>query len=465
MIDDERSSVGSETGARSSISGSETDASVSISVVVRVRPLTPAERKAGYKSTWEQQGGSIWQGSPGLLQRAVVPTQVYSFDHVFGANESTSDIHRAVAESRVARLLQGYNATVFAYGQTSSGKTSTVRGMEGQEGLITLCMRQVIEGVAAQRTLASGREVRWGMRISYLEIYNEAINDLLTGQTNLNVYEKKGGGNMIQDLHEETVTDLRGVEGVLRVGDGNRHIGATAHNEASSRAHTVFRLLLECCAADGGQIIFTSELNLVDLAGSERASAHARGPAGAVGVRGKDARQTEGGHINKSLLILSTVIHKLSEVYSSISLYLSISIYISISTSIHMSMSISISICKDIYGCLSLYLALDLSRSLSHTHAHTHIHVCANIHTPTDSHKSTRTQTFMCVRVYACVRACVCVWHSAQAATAGHVPFEMYSTTDFLGSNPIESEERVKIWIGTNSRLPRPSTVGSLVLA
>ncbi|KAJ3276864.1 hypothetical protein HDV01_002919 [Terramyces sp. JEL0728] len=124
------------------------------------------------------------------------------------------------------------------------------------------------------------------LRVSYVEIYNEVIKDLLKpGNENLKIHQNPNGEIFVGDLTEHVVASLTDVENLLSVGDSNRHIGETNMNEKSSRSHTIFRM------------------NLVDLAGSERV-----GHTGAEGIRLK-----EGGHINKSLLALSTVISKLSE--------------------------------------------------------------------------------------------------------------------------------------------------------
>eukprot|EP00965_Chrysotila_dentata_P243957 6205703-Pleurochrysis_carterae.AAC.3 len=175
--------------------GSDSDGPASISVVVRLRPLTSAEVKAGQTDVWKHDGEKIWQRAPG--RGSIIPQQVYSFDQIFSQTDTTEVIYRACAQWRVARVLQGYNATVFAYGQTSSGKTTTVRGMEGQEGLVPLCTRQLLADVSCQTNM------RCVVSMSYMEIYNETIGDLLTGQTGLSIFEKKTGGIFVQDLTEE----------------------------------------------------------------------------------------------------------------------------------------------------------------------------------------------------------------------------------------------------------------------
>jgi len=278
-----------------------------ISVLIRVRPLTTAER--GQPNVWKHDRQSIWQSVPAGPGRTTVPAQTYSFDRIFGPNETTAQIYDECVHERVVRLLAGYNSTVFAYGQTSSGKTTTIRGDEMREGLIPLCVRQVLDAVSAANR-QSPTSHTWSVKMSYMEIYNETIGDLLSGQTNLQMFEKKGGGLHVQDLREEVVTDWKRADVLLQAGDENKHVGCTLHNDKSSRAHTVFKLQVDVNRPSGEGLSFSSELNIVDLAGSERQNAHVRMPGTS------SVRREEGGHINKSLLVLGTVIQKLSDAAS-----------------------------------------------------------------------------------------------------------------------------------------------------
>lgn len=148
------------------------------------------------------------------------------------------------------------------------------------------------------------------MRCSYLEIYNEVITDLLDAEkTNLKIHESLSSGIFVGGLSEEPVFDSEDALALLSKGEEHRHVGSTNINEHSSRSHTIFRMVIESkeLSADNRDSYIgplkISVLNFVDLAGSERISI-----TGAEGVRLK-----EGGHINKSLLALTSVISKLSE--------------------------------------------------------------------------------------------------------------------------------------------------------
>lgn len=202
--------------------------------------------------------------------------------------------------------LAGVNGTIFAYGQTSSGKTHTMQGDSTHPGVIPLAIKDVFDNIGT----TPDREFL--LRMSYLEIYNEMIRDLLTPEhDNLKIHETVDRKIYVGNLTEEIVTNADDVFQLLAKGEGNRHVGVTNMNERSSRSHTIFRMVIESrernvddprssMSADPVKI---SCLNLVDLAGSERV-----GHTGAEGIRLK-----EGGHINKSLLTLGTVIKKLSD--------------------------------------------------------------------------------------------------------------------------------------------------------
>ena len=173
MLEDDALSAAATTRPGSPVQQAE-----SISVLVRVRPLTTAER--GQASVWQHDRRRIWQSAPAGPGRTTVPAQTYSFDRVFGPEETTEQIFDECVHDRVVRLLAGYNATVFAYGQTSSGKTTTIRGDEMREGLIPLCVRQVLDAVAAANQQSPTSHI-WSVKMSYMEIYNETIGDLLSG--------------------------------------------------------------------------------------------------------------------------------------------------------------------------------------------------------------------------------------------------------------------------------------------
>ena len=235
----------------------------------------------------------------------------YAFDRVFDERSDNRAVYDATTSRIVDNVMNGFNGTVFAYGQTSSGKTHTMHGTEDEPGVIPLAVRDVFDAV---RRHGSDRE--FFIRVSYLEIYNEKIMDLFAFEESsndrdedgakLSIREDKDRGTYVSGLREEVVTMPSQVLALLERGTKRRHVGATNMNAHSSRSHTIFRMIIESREITGGadgSAVLVSTLNLVDLAGSERMS-----KTGAEGDRAK-----EGAHINKSLMTLGVVINKLSE--------------------------------------------------------------------------------------------------------------------------------------------------------
>ena len=283
-----------------------------ICVCVRIRSLTSPEVAAGHMNVWQHDDVRVWQTHPAPNSRLRTSIHhLYGFDRVYGEHDSTELIHSERVSVLCERMLQGYNVSLMTYGQTSSGKTTTIRGSPfgrlrdgDDDGLIALSVRQLLSGM-----VANGGPTRWTLRLAYLEIYNEQVIDLLTGRAGLGMYDRKDGSVRVAELAEEEVCCWEEAEALLRRGDTVRHVGATSHNERSSRSHAVCRLSLTRHATASEPTAGVSELHVCDLAGSERVSAHARGRAGLD----TKSRGVEGGHINKSLLVLANVIQRLAE--------------------------------------------------------------------------------------------------------------------------------------------------------
>lgn len=167
----------------------------------------------------------------------------FNFDAVL-ASSSNKLIYTTVARSHVHAAMEGYNAVIFAYGQTASGKTYTLSGSEEEPGIIPRAMRDVF-GFIRQN---SSRE--YLLRCSYLEIYNENIHDLLAPPSMADAIPVQIQGNSGSDviltpLREEVVTSLKSIKEVLKRGEGNRRTACTDWNDRSSRSHSVFRLVIE----------------------------------------------------------------------------------------------------------------------------------------------------------------------------------------------------------------------------
>uniref|UniRef100_A0A162B7I0 Kinesin-like protein n=1 Tax=Daucus carota subsp. sativus TaxID=79200 RepID=A0A162B7I0_DAUCS len=269
---------------------SERSGGDSISVTIRFRPLSDREYQKGDDIAWYPDGDK-------LVRNEYNPMTSYAFDRVFGPNTATQDVYDVAAKAVIKNAMEGINGTVFAYGVTSSGKTHTMHGDQNSPGIVPLAIKDVFTMI--QDT--PGREFL--LRVSYLEIYNEVINDLLdpTGQ-NLRVRED-AQGTYVEGIKEEVVLSPGHALSFLAAGEEHRHVGSNNFNLFSSRSHTIFTLMIESSAhGDEYDGVIFSQLNLIDLAGSESSKTETTG-----------LRRKEGSYINKSLLTLGTVIGKLSE--------------------------------------------------------------------------------------------------------------------------------------------------------
>lgn len=268
-----------------------------IKVLVRIRPMDKE-----LKRCVELKGSEMRVGLNGGKK--------FNFDKVLQEDCDQMEVFRTAGVPVVNALLEGYHGSIFAYGQTNSGKTYTMQGENGdltlgkESGLIPRIFEHLFERMEKQKD-----EIDYECACTYLEIYNEKIYDLLKGDG-----EPKGlrqdlqNGIYVQGLYEATIGNEQDAMEQLRVGGKNRTVGITNMNHESSRSHSVFTIKLQQCHIDedGIEVIRHSQLNLVDLAGSER-QVH----TGAAGVRMKEASQ-----INKSLSALGNVIKALDEVAS-----------------------------------------------------------------------------------------------------------------------------------------------------
>ncbi|KAJ4965690.1 hypothetical protein NE237_017539 [Protea cynaroides] len=262
----------------------------SISVTVRFRPMSEREFQRGDEISWYADGDKI-------VRSEYNTATAYAFDRVFGPSTTSQQVYDVAARPVVKAAMEGVNGTVFAYGVTSSGKTHTMHGDQKSPGIIPLAIKDVFSII--QDT--PGREFL--LRVSYLEIYNEVINDLLdpTGQ-NLRVRED-AQGTYVEGIKEEVVLSPGHALSFIAAGEEHRHVGSNNFNLFSSRSHTIFTLMIESSAlGDEYDGVIFSQLNLIDLAGSESSKTETTG-----------LRRKEGSYINKSLLTLGTVIGKLSE--------------------------------------------------------------------------------------------------------------------------------------------------------
>ncbi|CAJ1388400.1 unnamed protein product, partial [Effrenium voratum] len=225
----------------------------------------------------------------------VVNTHTFSFDYVYDQDASQPEVYENAARPSVQSALQGYNATVVAYGPTGTGKTYTMEGSRWHTGIIPRSMEDIFQNVTRSE------QSTFQVRASYLQIYNEVISDLLKpDRSHLMIREDKRRGVFVEGLSEWLCRSPDEVETLMEHGSAARATAQTGANDTSSRSHAVFIIVVE--RSDPSSRV-TGRLNLVDLAGSERPRV-----TGATGQRLEETKK-----INQSLSALGNVIAALTE--------------------------------------------------------------------------------------------------------------------------------------------------------
>ncbi|XP_045665309.1 kinesin-like protein KIF16B isoform X4 [Ursus americanus] len=289
----------------------------SVKVAVRVRPMNRREKDLEAKFIIQMEKSKttitnlkIPEGGTGDSGRERTKTFTYDFSFYSADTKSPNYVSqemvfKTLGTDVVKSAFEGYNACVFAYGQTGSGKSYTMMGDSGDSGLIP----RICEGLFSQiNETTRWDEASFRTEVSYLEIYNERVRDLLRRKSsktfNLRVREHPKEGPYVEDLSKHLVQNYGDVEELMDAGNINRTTAATGMNDVSSRSHAIFTIKFTQAKFDSEMPCETvSKIHLVDLAGSERADA-----TGATGVRLK-----EGGNINKSLVTLGNVISALAD--------------------------------------------------------------------------------------------------------------------------------------------------------
>ncbi|KAJ3207036.1 Kinesin-like protein kif3a [Dinochytrium kinnereticum] len=258
-----------------------------------------------------KQSKSLQQASVSILDpKNQDPPKSFTFDSVFDWNCRQLDVYNTTARPIVESVLNGYNGTIFAYGQTGTGKTFSMEGVRDVPELRGI-IPNAFEHIFAQ-IQASPPTTQYLVRASYLEIYNEDIRDLLNPKAGkLDVKERSDVGVYIKDLRTFVIKDVDEMDRLMSFGNKNRSVGATEMNATSSRSHSIFTITVEASEkgdnVDDESRIRAGKLHLVDLAGSERQS-----KTGATGDRLKEATK-----INLSLSALGNVISALVDGKSS----------------------------------------------------------------------------------------------------------------------------------------------------
>ncbi|CAD7679365.1 unnamed protein product [Nyctereutes procyonoides] len=267
-------------------------AECSIKVMCRFRPLNEAEILRGDKFIPKFKGEEtvvIGQGKP------------YVFDRVLPPSTTQEQVYNACAKQIVKDVLEGYNGTIFAYGQTSSGKTHTMEGKLHDPQLMGIIPR--IAHDIFDHIYSMDENLEFHIKVSYFEIYLDKIRDLLdVSKTNLAVHEDKNRVPYVKGCTERFVSSPEEVMDVIDEGKANRHVAVTNMNEHSSRSHSIFLINIKQENVETEKKL-SGKLYLVDLAGSEKVSK--TGAEGAV--------LDEAKNINKSLSALGNVISALAE--------------------------------------------------------------------------------------------------------------------------------------------------------
>ncbi|XP_025994445.1 kinesin-like protein Klp61F [Solenopsis invicta] len=282
-----------------------------IQVFVRVRPINNSEKIGKSYSVLDLPSNKEVIAHE---KQQSNHSKKFTFDKVFGPSSKQIDVYNAVVSPLLEEVLAGYNCTVFAYGQTGTGKTFTMEGVSNdptlhwQSDTTAGIIPRALSHLFDELRLLEAQE--YTIRVSFLELYNEELFDLLSPSddaSKIRLYEdaSRKGSVIIHGLEEVTVHNKNEVYKILEKGSEKRQTAATLMNAHSSRSHTVFSITIHIKenTIDGEELLKTGKLNLVDLAGSENV-----GRSGAV-----DKRAREAGNINQSLLTLGRVITALVE--------------------------------------------------------------------------------------------------------------------------------------------------------
>lgn len=312
-----------------------------VTVCVRARPLNEREKRLNSPICLQFQNGktvsiyksSVPNGAAADAGCDAAGGKCFSFDRAFDSNDSQTTVYEYLGIPVLQATIKGFNACVFAYGQSGSGKSYSMMGPSGgrdvvvDPGIIPRLSRGLFEMVAKE--VAENEREREAARssgveenalppqlnitvlVSYMEIYQERVNCLLNPKCeNLKVREHKVLGVYVEGISEVQVDSEESMMQVMHGGNQSRHIAATNMNDRSSRSHAIFSITViqkRMGKVKDGTVSCTelrAKVNLVDLAGSERAKS--------TGAEGGTLR--EGANINKSLTVLGQVISALADI-------------------------------------------------------------------------------------------------------------------------------------------------------
>ncbi|CAH1795258.1 unnamed protein product [Owenia fusiformis] len=277
-----------------------------LTVAVRIRPHNDQEKLLGAGTiAYEVENNMVVLLDPtedpdDILRANRTREKRYVFDYAFGPNTTQAEVYEKTTKGLIENVINGYNATVFAYGATGAGKTYTMLGRDDNIGIMALALNDLF--LEMERTK---NHMVYKVKMSYLEIYNEMIRDLLDPSLGYLELREDAKGVQIANLSEVEASTTEEVMEKLTQGNAERTQEPTAANKTSSRSHAILQVTVRQTHRLPGnkKNIRCGKLFLIDLAGSERASnTHNRGK-----------RMVEGAHINRSLLALGNCINALCD--------------------------------------------------------------------------------------------------------------------------------------------------------
>ncbi len=276
--------------------GKQAKKTETVKVMVRVRPMNGKEKKQKCKNVLntDKKEKTICFKDDNQTN-----TKVYSYDNVFIPSDTQKEVYENSAFKIVENLLEGYNGTIFAYGQTGCGKTFSMLGDindEKNKGIIPRACSHILTRIAADKSNFQ----TFVINCSFIELYNEKVYDLMDKEKiKKDLKESPKKGVFVKDLRFISVASIEDILNVLIKGEKNRSVGETAMNKGSSRSHCIFTINIETSTKKGKvETVKKSKLNLVDLAGSERQSK----------TKAQGQRLKEANNINLSLSALGNVI-------------------------------------------------------------------------------------------------------------------------------------------------------------
>ncbi|KAJ5653876.1 hypothetical protein N7490_000879 [Penicillium lividum] len=276
--------------------------------LISMDPHTQMTRLSAPKPSLDDRGKPKSQARGKILE-----DKSFTFDNSFWSHDEEDehfahqeDVYNCLGEEFLDHNFEGYHTCIFAYGQTGSGKSYTMMGTPEQPGLIPRTCEDLFQRIED----SPSPDISYNVRVSYFEVYNEHVRDLLVPRTDsphyLRIRESPSEGPYVKDLTEVTARNYAELMKFMRKGDMSRTVASTKMNDTSSRSHAVFTITLKQIHHDlstDETTERTARIRLVDLAGSERAKS----------TEATGQRLREGSNINKSLTTLGRVIAALAD--------------------------------------------------------------------------------------------------------------------------------------------------------